>query len=126
MYLLDTSAWIYYLNQQPLSFEHLQQVVTCPIVIQEVLQGIRDEKKYKIIKAGLLALPCFPVELDLSYHIRAADIYRLGRKKGYTIRSSNDCLIASIALEYSLTVMHIDRDFDILSNFTNLSAVRNF
>jgi predicted nucleic acid-binding protein len=30
--------------------------------------------------------------------LQAAEIYRQGRQKGYTIRSSTDCLIAAIAI----------------------------
>ena len=37
------------------------------------------------------------------------------RRAGVTLRSTIDCLIAQVALEHDLIVVHNDRDFDLLS-----------
>jgi predicted nucleic acid-binding protein len=42
----------------------------------------------------------------------AARIYSRCRKAGFTIRSTIDCLIAQIAIEQELPLLHSDRDFD--------------
>jgi predicted nucleic acid-binding protein len=34
------------------------------------------------------------------------------RRKGMTIRSTIDCLIAQIAIEHDLELLHSDRDFE--------------
>jgi predicted nucleic acid-binding protein len=56
-------------------------------------------------------------------YLEAADIYRLGRRKGYTIRSSLDCLIAAIAIHNNASVWHCDRDFDAISRYTSLEVM---
>ena len=43
--------------------------------------------------------------------IKAAHIYRTLRKKGNTIRKSNDYLIAAHAIVNNLEILHVDRDF---------------
>jgi len=82
----------------------------CPIIIQEVLQGIRSDRDFERVKSSLLAFPIVewdPVEASLE----AASVYRTLRKKGLTIRKSKDCLIAAYARYASLLILHIDRDF---------------
>lgn len=62
-----------------------------------------------------------PVGLDL--YLEAAEIYREGRRRGFTIRSSTDCLIAAIAIEYRVPVWHRDRDFNFLAGYTRLRTI---
>ncbi len=50
----------------------------------------------------------------------ASEIFRIGRRKGMTIRSSIDCLIAAIAIENKIPVSHLDRDFKSIAQFTKL------
>ena len=54
--------------------------------------------------------------------MEAAEIYRQGRKSGYTIRSSIDCLIAAIAIENDVPVWHKDRDFSFIARYSRLQA----
>ena len=49
-------------------------------------------------------------------------LYRAGRRSGLTIRSSVDCLIAACALRHGLTVLHHDRDFELLRQVAPLDA----
>jgi len=74
------------------------------------LQGVKNDFKYKEIKKFLLALPIFFPKKET--YIKAAEIYRKCRKTGITIRSTVDCLIAQIAIENDLILLHKDRDFD--------------
>jgi predicted nucleic acid-binding protein len=120
MILLDTSAWIKYLNYQKLTFEQLQQVATCPPVIQEVLQRVKPAKEHERLKLGLLALPCVGNPIGTDIFLEAAEIYRVGRSKGFTIRSTVDCLIAAIAISHNLPVHHFDRDYHAIAKFTKL------
>ena len=48
----------------------------------------------------------------VSFFAEAARIYLECRKKGITIRSTIDCLIAQTALEHDLFLLHNDTDFD--------------
>ena len=60
---------------------------------------------------AFLALPMLSNPMTASLFPRAAEIYRLGRWRGVTIRSSVDCLIAAVAIENRVSVWHRDRDF---------------
>jgi predicted nucleic acid-binding protein len=52
--------------------------------------------------------------LRVAFHFRAAEIYRALRRKGTTIRSTIDCLIAVLAEEHGCAVLSGDRDMAIL------------
>jgi len=123
--LVDTSVWVELLNRRPatpLREEDLFNLATCGPVVQEVLQGLRDHPSAAAFRAAFLSLPVLGDPLSVQTFQSAADIYRLGRSKGYTVRSSVDCLIAAIAIEHRVPVWHKDRDFDLLSRFTPLRA----
>jgi predicted nucleic acid-binding protein len=51
-------------------------------------------------------------------------LFREARKKGVTVRSSVDCLIAASAIRHGATVLHRDRDFDNLARVTSLKSRR--
>ena len=55
--------------------------------------------------------------------MRAAEIYRSLRKKGLTIRKPVDCMIASVAVEHDLLLLHNDRDFDQIVKRSALKTV---
>jgi len=123
-YLFDTSVWIDFFSgtkssETQLLTRYLEEdlpVFTCPVIIQEVLQGIKNDSDYRKVKESFLALEILDEE-PVEAAVGAADIYRALRKKGITIRKSNDCLIAWYALKNSLEIIHHDRDFDtILKN----------
>lgn len=122
MILVDTSIWIELFNSKDfeINLKKLSQLAVCPPVIQEILQGIRHEKAYHSIKEGICALPCFGDPLNIDHFLLATDLYRLTRKRGRTIRSSVDCLIAAIAIKNSLPVWHRDRDFNLLAEISDL------
>jgi predicted nucleic acid-binding protein len=42
-------------------------------------------------------------------------MYRSCRRAGKTPRSSNDCLIAQLAVEHALVLLHDDRDFEAIA-----------
>jgi predicted nucleic acid-binding protein len=53
---------------------------------------------------------------------RAIHLYRTARRAGYTVRSGADCLIAACALRHRLTVLHHDRDYDVLARVSALDV----
>ncbi len=56
--------------------------------------------------------------------LAAADIYRSLRRKGITVRKSVDCMIAAVAIEFDLPLLHNDRDFDPIEAHCGLRAVK--
>jgi predicted nucleic acid-binding protein len=125
--LVDSSVWISLLSKKPkwqLTPDQLLQIATCPPVIQEILQGFTDERNYQDFKANFLSLPRYGDPIDNSIFVKAAELYRRGRKKGLTIRSSVDCLIAAIAIEHNVCVWHDDRDFKTIARFSALEQTQ--
>ena len=126
MLLVDTSVWIEVFRRSPrVHLERLidfDEVVTCLPVIQEVLQGFRDERAYQTARDAMYALPVVAAPLSAQVVDQAIDLYRSARRAGFTIRSGVDCLIAACALRHSLTVLHHDRDFDLLAKISALES----
>jgi len=123
MILVDTSVWIELLNGRlgsRVSQEELLNFATCGPVVQEVLQGLRQDPASEAFRDALLALPILSDPLPSAAFLSAAEIYRLGTAKGYTIRSSTNCLIAAIAIDNGVSVWHRDRDFESIARFTSL------
>jgi len=123
----DTSVWIELLNGtlgSKLTEADLLDFVTCGPILQEVLQGLRDDPACEALRESLLALQVLSDPVAIALFLSAAEIYRLGRAKGYTIRSSTDCLIAAIAIENGVPVWHKDRDFEAIARYTSLRTKR--
>jgi predicted nucleic acid-binding protein len=122
--LLDTSVWIeVFRGRNPLRLEEVvefDQIVTCLPVIQEVLQGFRDERAFRIARDAMLALPTIESPIGISVVEEAVGLYRTARRQGLTLRSSVDCLIAACALRHGLTVLHRDRDYPQLAKISAL------
>ncbi|MCG6974594.1 MAG: PIN domain-containing protein [Desulfobacterales bacterium] len=86
-----------------------KDICICGIVLTEVLQGIRRNSEFKKTKDlfnNLLFLP-----MPYSVFLNAAEIYRSLHRKGITFRKSVDCMIASVAIENDIPLLHNDKDF---------------
>ena len=124
MLLLDTSAWIeVFRKHKPFDLNRiggLDEVVTCLPVVQEVLQGFRDESAFRAAREAMMALPCIESPLPAERLQEAVSLYRAARRAGITVRSSVDCLIAACAIHRGLTVLHRDRDYASLARVSPL------
>jgi predicted nucleic acid-binding protein len=128
MTLVDTSVWIaVFRRDDPLDLlQHVAfgDIVTCLPVIEEVLQGIRDEQAFRRTRAAMLALPIVASPMPAAVYLRGAELYRAARRSGVTVRSSADCLIAACALVHDLELLHVDSDFDALARVAALRVRR--
>jgi predicted nucleic acid-binding protein len=124
MWLVDTSVWVaVFRRKNPLDLEQVvafDEVVTCLPIVQEVLQGFKDEKPYRIAKDALRSLPTLDDPLGFEVFDAAVDLYRSARRAGITVRSSIDCLVAAIALRHDVGVLHHDRDYTALARVSAL------
>jgi predicted nucleic acid-binding protein len=129
--LVDTSAWVELLRAtgHPAHVTlryHLQrrsQIATTEPVIMELLAGTRGRREYSILRARLLGLPRLTLR-GLGDFESAAALYRTCRLRGVTVRKLMDCLIAAVAIREGATVLHNDRDFDVLARQTRLRIER--
>jgi hypothetical protein len=124
VYLVDTSVWIEVFRRPArLTLEEVvpfDEIVTCLPVLQEVLQGFREERAFQKARTAFEALPIVESPLAASVFHEAVALYRGARRSGITIRSSVDCLVAACALRHDLTVLHRDRDYGHLAEVSAL------
>ena len=98
----------------------LGSVVTCLPIVQEFLQGMREETAFRRAREMMLSLPIVESPLGEGVFREAIDLYRGARRAGFTIRSSIDCLIAACAIRHDLDVLHVDRDYAALARVSAL------
>lgn len=128
--LVDTSAWIEFLRgtgssadrQLAARFDRSEPVTVTGLVVQEVLQGARDERNAAELQKLLLSCQAVePVYPETFEH--AAALFRRCRQGGRTVRGSVDCLIAAVAIEHGLSLLASDRDFEPLRRVGGLSLL---
>ena len=126
MYLVDTSVWIDVFHRPPRidlrSLVDPDEIVTCLPVAQEVLQGFRDDRAFRVARDAMRALPIVEAPLGRAAFEDAVDLYRVARRTGLTVRSSVDRLIAVCAVRNDLTLLHRDRDFDQIARIAPLRS----
>ena len=119
MYLIDTSVWVDYFREiENASTKKFTSILDgdlpfgiTSIIYQEVLQGAISERDFNQLKEYLATQRFFhPEDAKLSYE-SAAKLFFLCRRKGVTIRSTIDCVIAQIAIEHNLVLVHNDQDY---------------
>ena len=123
MILVDTSVLIDFFkgikNPAEVKFKSiLEQDIPFGItslIYQEVLQGAKSEKEYAGLKKYLSSQRFFHPKDPIETYAKAAGIYFRCRKKGITVRSTVDCMIAQIAIESELLLLHNDRDFEAMA-----------
>lgn len=125
--LVDTSVWIE-VFKKPSRFDlrsvvDVDEVVTCLPIIQEVLQGFREENAFRLARDAMFSFPLIESPLRGEVFEEAAQLYRTARRAGITIRSGVDCLIAVCAMRHELAVLHADRDFSFLSQVSPLKQI---
>lgn len=122
MVLVDSSVWIEVFRKparvQLEAVVEMDEIVTCQPVVQEVLQGFRDPRAFAIARDAMLALPTVESPMRVEVVLEAVDLYRNAR----TTRWSVDCLIAACALRNGLSVLHRDRDYDLLARVSSLES----
>lgn len=126
--LLDSSAWIAALRPGGpgeavavlREWIHRKQVATTPPVIAEILQGARDEHEYRQLSQRLRALPQLACTRPVWSRAWESS-FRL-RRRGLTFPLM-DILIASVAVEHGVTLVHADGDFEQIKKVMGLRTV---
>ncbi|MGQ0545921.1 MAG: type II toxin-antitoxin system VapC family toxin [Betaproteobacteria bacterium] len=118
MVIADTSVWVDFLRgsdgphcETLAALLEEQEVALCDRVLQEVLQGVREDGEFRRVSTRLLALPCYNLGGE-ALAVAAARNYRRLRRLGVTPRSATDALIAAFCIEESHELLHRDRDFE--------------
>jgi len=127
--LVDTSVWInFFKGYETTSSIFLRNnlsnivIATCPVIIQEVLQGIASDKDFRYINSYFdTSTKLIENSYQLAYE--AAALYRGLRKKGVTIRKPNDCLIAVYAIRNDIALLQDDKDFQLIAQHSKLKLI---
>ena len=128
MVLIDTSAWIEFLRDgDPAVASTVERLlaggaVVCDVVVMEVLAGARDEAHLMALRR-LVARASVESVQSVDYEF-AAQLFRTARRRGLTVRSLVDCLIASVAIRVGVPVLSVDRDFGTLAECSELRRQR--
>lgn len=103
-----------------MAIDDTEDICTCGVILTEVLQGIRDDNEFELVKGMFESLTCLPMHNDS--FVKSAQIYRSLRRHGITIRKPIDCMIASVAIISDVPLLHNDRDFQPIERHHQLKT----
>ena len=128
--IIDTSVWIDYFNgiidertNATAKFIIDGEVLMLPIILQEVLQGIRNLKDFINTKNAFLRNTFFEFN-TIEMALEAATLFRYLKRSGVTVRKPNDCLIAAICIQNKFSLLHNDKDFNNIAKHTSLKIYK--
>lgn len=127
MYLLDKSALARIRTSDVVAkalypLYAARAIATCTIIDLEVLYSARDAEHYmRILRAQQ---ECILLPIDDHVQTRALDVQALlARKSQHRGVGPNDLLIAACAEVHGATLLHYDRDFDLISEVTGQASL---
>ena len=131
MILVDTSALLPYLKGRKTAasvyleriFDEEVEIALTPWIAQEVIQGARDETEWRTLRRYLSSQRMIHLADPLRSHLDAARIYYECRRRGLTVRSSVDCIVAQTALEHGVALLHGDRDYEAIRQVRPLKTL---
>jgi predicted nucleic acid-binding protein len=119
--LVDTSVWVWRLRSSIVrGVSEGDELAICPPVVQELRQGASSAGRIAEVDSIMMHAEMIESPVRLGRFDEAGAIYSRARRRGFTIRSAMDCLIAAIAIHHDLTLMHGDRDFEVIARVAPL------
>ena len=124
MILVDTSVLIDYLKGNETSKTRIFDSILkqglffgiSPYTYQELLQGAKNEREFKLLKGYLDTQNLYFLPHTLETFERASRLYFELRRKGITPRGTIDVFVALTAIHHDLSLLHDDRDFDVIAS----------
>ena len=127
--IIDTTVWIdFFRNLQTEQTDLLELIVRRgeaalgDVILSELLQGIDSDRDFRSLKRHLSNFPIYPM-IGRRNAIQSAVNYRKLRDKGFTIRKTVDCWIATFCIERGFPLLHNDRDFDPFEQHLKLKVI---
>lgn len=122
MVLVDSSVWIDLLrNRDTAPTGVLRRLIASdeasltPVIYQEILQGAASPERFRKLRTHFRTLPFLLPQHPVATYAAAAGLYVRCRGQGFTPRSPHDCLVACIAVEHGVALLHDDRDYEMLA-----------
>lgn len=119
--LIDSSVWIdFFRGRSEPHTNRLKELITagedlciCGHILAEVLRGARHDEQYRKIELRFQVLDFLPMTAPTFQ--ASADIYRMLRRQGITVKNVVDTFIAAVAMEHNVYLLHNDSDFDLIA-----------
>ncbi|HEV8074475.1 MAG TPA: PIN domain nuclease [Candidatus Acidoferrum sp.] len=130
MIIVDSTVWVDYFNGARNEEIRLlearigqEEIGLTDLIVCEVLQGLRSEREFDEVRLELLEFSIFPTG-GMEMAVETARNYQKLRVKGFTVRKTIDCWIATFCLREGHELLHRDRDFDPFESELGLRVVR--
>jgi predicted nucleic acid-binding protein len=130
MIIVDSTVWVDYFNGARNEEIRLlearigqEEIGLTDLIVCEVLQGLRSEREFDEVRLELLEFSIFPTG-GMEMAVETARNYQKLRVKGFTVRKTIDCWIATFCLREEHELLHRDRDFDPFESELGLRVVR--
>ena len=127
---MDSTVWVDYfngrLNEETRLLESRigqEEIGLIDLIFCEVLQGLRSEREIEEVKSELLEFSIFTTG-GTEIAIETAVNYQKLRAKGFAVRKTIDCWIATFCMREGHELLHRDRDFDPFESELGLRVVR--
>ncbi|MGA3082089.1 MAG: PIN domain nuclease [Terracidiphilus sp.] len=129
MVIVDSSVWIDALNGKitpetiwlKLALDR-EQVGLTSLILCEVLQGIRFDRRFRETEQLFQKFPVF-ASMTVELAVGAAQNFRLLQRQGITVRKTIDCIIATFCIEEGHQLLHHDSDFEPFEEHLGLRVV---
>jgi len=127
--IIDTTVWVDYFNGVATPHTEWvdrevgrQRLGLIDLILCEVLQGVRDETRFRQVQSRLLSFEVFDSG-GRELAIAAARNFRALRARGRTVRATIDGWIATFCLLHGHALLHNDRDFDHFEEVLGLDVI---
>ncbi len=121
--LVDTTVWIDWLRatdtgatRRLAALLDEGEAALSPVILQELLQGASSPQSLRTLQRRFAELPMLAPQSGVEMHAQAGALYAHCRWQGVTPRSPHDCLIATLAIEHGVALLHADRDFELIAS----------
>lgn len=129
--LVDTSVWSLALRRRSSAvnpeavilqtlIEQGEDIFLLGVILQEILQGVRNPKDFSRLKEHLSEFPL--IELTREDYIKASELKNYLAKKGKQA-GTIDALIASAAISYGCFLLTADQDFTHIALHSKLKLL---
>ncbi|CAB4761194.1 MAG: PIN domain-containing protein [Actinobacteria bacterium] len=119
-YLIDTSVLHRLKNEEVMAKVRALtlngEIARCSITDLEYLYSARNEEEWE--GASHLLSRFFNIEIQPEHFVRAVQVQRILAQKSQRGRKIPDLIIAAVAEQLDLTVLHYDIDFDQIADVT--------
>ena len=129
MIMVDSSVWIDFFGnamtpEVDTLASHIRhgRVLMGDLVLTEVLQGIKSDREFRLVRKSLSALDTVQV-VTPALAVASARNYRSLRGLGITVRKTIDCLIATWCIEHGVPLLYSDRDYEPFVEHLGLQAL---